>query len=200
MDSSQRRFFAQNGYLVISGALSPRHVASLDELISARVRNEAPPGETFVDGYRKLRVGPCLQPGASRPAFSGGASVPPTQPTEYAPPAGWVDCLRQCGEPADHRSAAAFRQLLELPLIEPILEELLSEPRWGHVPVHVPVDRRAEWRLDHDYCDVKGGFRETGDDTPAGDGELHGTIGAHHITCVFELRDTHDCSGGFACV
>ena len=102
MDPAQRRFFAKNGYLVIPAALAPSHVASLDRLISSRLRNELAPGELFVDGYQKCRLGPCLQPGVPQAA---ALKAPGKQPA-YAPPPGWAETLeRQPGEPAGQRSA-----------------------------------------------------------------------------------------------
>ena len=192
MDAEQRRLFARDGYLVIQDALSPAHVAALDELVSARLRHEL--SADFVDGFGKFRMGPALQPGLRGDGIddlqrTNGDHEHGT-PLEYEPPVGWAKTLQQpiAGGIPGQRSAAPFRQLLELPRVAPVLGELLSEPRWGHVPVHVPIERRPEWRLDHDYCDVKPGYKDNGDDTPAGDGTLHGSLSAHHITCVFELR------------
>ena len=124
------------------------------------------------------------------------------QPLEYAPPTGWSESMRSLDPTAvaGQRSASPWRQLLTLPAVVPVLGELLSEPRWGHVPPRVPAARRAEWRLDHDYVDVKPGYTETADKSPAGDGNLHGGIHAHHVTCVFELRTVQPGDGGFACV
>ena len=90
-----------------------------------------------------------------------------------------------------------FRDLIDLPSVLPVLQELLGEPKWGHAHPALPEELRRRIRLDHDNIHYQGPVAEG--DKPARGNHLHGGPAAHHITAVFELKSVGRGDGGFGC-
>ena len=192
--------FARDGHVIIDNALAASHVAELNAIVDARLANEKRPEEQFIAGFKKYRFrGGGLQPGVSDAAdegHGGERDYSNDRLLRFDPPPGWVQVAQPEGSP----SCPAFRALIEPPTVAPLLAELLSDPRWGHVEPAVPTADRVRYRLDHDNLDFKGGFEPSGDGSGPGDSHLHGHISNHHVTAVYELVDVGPGDGGFCCV
>ena len=110
-----------------------------------------------------------------------------------------------------HRFWPGFRQLIDNPVVLPILQELLGDPAWGHAPAGLPHSLRPRIRLDHDNVHhrpphkqgdrlegrkARWPCRRTPESWPH-TFALHGGPSSWHITCVFELRSVGPGEGGF---
>jgi hypothetical protein len=101
-----------------------------------------------------------------------------------------------------------WRDLLDLPLISPMLEELIGDPdfialRAARAPDAIPL---PSYRLDHInvHTHVKKGFKGG---MLHGGRSVNGTFEYHDgrfynglLTVSFELYDTHPNDGGFCCI
>ena len=91
----------------------------------------------------------------------------------------------------------AFRELVDNERVFPIIQELLSDPAWGHCPPQVPEALRSRIRLDHDNIHHEPPAAagqmplriSQADGNITGANALHGGPGNWHITCAYELRD-----------
>ncbi|MBT4136398.1 MAG: hypothetical protein HOE48_00715 [Candidatus Latescibacteria bacterium] len=92
----------------------------------------------------------------------------------------------------------AYMDLIDNETMLPIVQEILSDPEWGHAPTHMPEELRPLFRLDHDNIHYKPGRKPT--DAPDVGGALHGGPSSWHITCVYELNTVEPGDGGFGCV
>ena len=79
----------------------------------------------------------------------------------------------------------AFKDLIDNETMFPIIEEILGDPSWGHVPAHTPPELCPLFRLDHDNIHYKPG--RCPQDGPDKGGSLQNP-GNFHITCVYELK------------
>ena len=189
--------YARDGHVIIDNALSTSLVAELNAIVDARLANEKDPEEDYIAGFEKYRFrGGGLHPGVSDAAADGERDYSNERQLRYDPPPGWEQVARPDGSP----SCPAFRALIEPPAVAPVLAELLSEPRWGHVEPSVPAADRPRYRLDHDNMDFKGGYTPSEDGSGPGDSNLHGHISNHHPPAVSELVDVGPGDGGFCCV
>ena len=95
-----------------------------------------------------------------------------------------------------------YVDLIDVPPILQILEELLGLSRWGHCREEVPRELRHRIRGGHDNIHFQspwdGASRWRG--PLAMKGGLHGGPTAHHITCVYELKSVGPGDGGFGCL
>ena len=171
-------------------ALSPAQVAELNALYDAVLAGEAPP--EFDDGpnVKSLRGSSA---GKNMPLSS---VIADRHGREYEGRRFW-------GQP--------YVDLIDLPTVLPILEELLGQPSWEHAPRAVPVELRSRIRLDHDNIHHQaahtGGtehLSESADEAAVErkmrGSSLHGGPTAHHITCVYELKSVGKGEGGFGCL
>ena len=170
MDDAQRVAFARDGFFVIRGCLSDEHVARLNAEYDARLAAEIAAG-VREPNEKKHMSGGGLQPGVVHQRGTG-ASVAPT----FEPPPG-VEPQPAAGSV----STAAYRELIEPPKLAGVLEEILGDPRWGHIPEEVPEDKRSGWRLDHDNLHYQ-------PPVPFPGGGVHGWHTSWHVTCVCEFR------------
>lgn len=94
-----------------------------------------------------------------------------------------------------HFWSKAYMDLIDNPVVLPILKELLSNPAWGHCPPQVPKALRDRIRLDHDNVSwLNHDNIEAGG--VSGANALHGGPGNWHITAAYELIDVPSGRGG----
>lgn len=147
--------FAEHGYVVVEDAIDQATVAELNRIVDLRLQHEQGAAEAisssrgyakydFSDGQPFLRS--ALQPTVIR-LPRGDADGPPPPNRKYTEPLGWSTHI---AEQSGARSLGAFRKLIEPPVVAAILTALLGDPKWGHADPDTPVDRRGEYRLDHD--------------------------------------------------
>ena len=175
--------------IVVDDALSPAQVAELNALYDAVLAGEAPP-EFDGPNVKSLRGSSA---GKNMPLSS---VIADRHGREYEGRRFW-------GQP--------YVDLIDLPTVLPILEELLGQPSWEHAPRAVPVELRSRIRLDHDNIHHQaahtGGtehLSESADEAAVErkmrGSSLHGGPTAHHITCVYELKSVGKGEGGFGCL
>jgi hypothetical protein len=88
----------------------------------------------------------------------------------------------------------AYRDLIDNPIVFPILQEILGDPCYHHAPAALPTDLRPRIRLDHDNIHWQPGASE-GHIPKLGN--LHGGPSSWHVTAVYELRSVGPGEGGF---
>ncbi len=148
--------YAEHGYCIVEDAISQGTLAELNRIFDLRLRHESGglgarctstgwEKFDFSDGQPFLRS--ALQPTVVRLPRGAAETLPPPTCREYVEPVGWSAHLAEQG---GSRSLAAFRDLIEPAAIAPILAALLGDPRWGHAAPDTPVERRGDYRLDHD--------------------------------------------------
>ena len=94
--------------------------------------------------------------------------------------------------------SAAYRSLIDHPKIYPILQEMLTDPRWGHAPPGLPLEYRGRIRLDHDNIVHLPAYDPEQMETHGwGAKTLHGNPQNWHVTTVFELKSIGKDEGGF---
>ena len=94
-----------------------------------------------------------------------------------------------------------YRNLVDHPKIYPILQEILGDERWGHVPPTMPREDRGRIRLDHDNLVHLPAYDPAQMETHGwGAKTLHGHDGGlgHVLTTVFELKSIGPGDGGLA--
>jgi hypothetical protein len=116
--------------------------------------------------------------------------------------------------------APAYQRLVDLPAVEPIVAEIMSDPAFGFALPETPPGLLRKFRMDHDNIHFTrpwdpAGPPEDADPDPAnpwdhgGDawsaggivrGGLHGISCGHHVTAVYELLDVPEGVGGFGYV
>jgi hypothetical protein len=196
MDALLERY-AADGYVVIDDAIPASLLAELNAVFDSRLEHEKDPSEAFVVGFGKYRFrGGGLQPGISDAERGSDEGRDYERALRFDAPPGWDAVAQPPGSP----STPAFRALIEPPAVAPLLAELLTDPRWGHVDPRVPIADRPRYRLDHDNMDFKGGYEPSSDGAGPGDSNLHGHVSNHHVTAVYELVDVAPGDGGFCCV
>lgn len=205
MNEQQRESYERLGYVVVRDAISTEHVAELNRIVTSRLQHETGVRGAVSTKTRLSALQPSVLPHEGSYSLLG-ASVPITSKSwdneraiVHSPPHGWDEV----GE-RDSCSTAPFRALIDVPSVTPILQDLLGNPAWGHALPETPPERLLDWRLDHDYIDVSRSTvveenDEHFEDTTGGF-HLHGGLGAHHVTVVWELRDVNEGDGGFCCV
>lgn len=88
-----------------------------------------------------------------------------------------------------------YRDLIDNPLVLPVLRELLGDPKWGHAHPALPEQLRPRIRLDHDNIHYQGPVAEGA--KPSRGNHLHGGPDSWHITAVYELKSVGKGDGGF---
>jgi ectoine hydroxylase-related dioxygenase (phytanoyl-CoA dioxygenase family) len=171
MDDTMRDTFARQGYVVVPDVLDQQQLDELNDVYDQQVERE----ETLSVSKNN----------AKRFNVRRGATHTTTD---------------RHGNTYEGRRlwSKAYRDLIDNETMLPIVEEILSDPSWGHAPAHTPDELRPLFRLDHDNVHFKTGRTPT-DGADKG-GTLHGGPGAFHITCVYELKDVGPGDGGFGCV
>lgn len=92
----------------------------------------------------------------------------------------------------------AYRSLVDHPKIYPILQEMLTDPRWGHAPPGLPAEYRGRIRLDHDNIVHLPAYDPDQMESHGwGAKTLHGNPQSWHVTTVFELKSIGKGDGGF---
>ena len=220
MDEAQRAHLAKHGYVRISGAVPPPLLASLSAVLDRHVdawklerQAEAAPPRTPADsaappvygdsrgfddphsGYQKVTADGSWQ------KVSTDESRQPGNDGQRWAPANGLPLDEAWADPS--AGTHPFRDLLTLPPVHAVLQEILGDPAWGHILPAVPPSVRTRYRLDHDYVNV----------TPAHDAArgppripppnppgLHGSVTSYHVTVVFELLDVYPGDGGFGCL
>jgi|EP01043_Picozoa_sp_COSAG02_P011778 hypothetical protein len=185
MDEEARRAFRQNGYFVLKNALTTQHVAELNAAYDAML----------VAGAMSAADGKAIRSSAPASLKKAGRGAPTVPVTD------------RHGRQYDGRRFwnQAYIDLIDHPSILPILEELLGDPEWGHVPPAVPVELRSRIRLDHDNIHYQPAYTTIPLDSATAAAKragsnLHGGPAAHHITVVIELNSVGPGDGGFGCL
>ena len=113
----------------------------------------------------------------------------------------------------------AYQRLVDLPTVEPIVAELMSDPAFGFALPDTPHEHRQSHRMDHDNVHFARAWDPAGPPptaepsvnrwdagaeawSPGGivRGGLHGIACGHHVTAVYELCDVPEGVGGFGYV
>lgn len=171
--NSIRQTFAQQGYVIIPDALNQTQLDALNGEYDRRISDyEAVQRKAGTDKQNRYFLGERSQHTSS-------------------------DCHGNTYRGRRFWSKA-FKDLIDNETMFPIIEEILSDPSWGHIPAHTPPELRPLFRLDHDNIHYKPG--RSPQDGPDKGGSLHGNPGNFHITCVYELKTVEKGDGGFGCV
>ena len=170
---TMRQTFAQQGYIIIPDALNQTQLDALNGEYDRRISDyEAIKHKAGTDRQNRYFLGERSQHTSS-------------------------DCHGNTYRGRRFWSKA-FKDLIDNETKFPIIEEILGDPSWGHVPAHTPLELRPLFRLDHDNIHYKPGRNPQ--DGPDKGGSLHGNPGNFHITCVYELKTVEKGDGGFGCV
>ncbi len=173
MDKVMRSEFAENGYVVVPNVLSSQQLNDLNQVYDHHVLEQEDTLSTAgTDNQERFYIG-----GRTKKMTTDRYG------NTYSGIRFW---------------SKAYMDLIDNQTMMPIIEEILSDPSWGHIPAHVPEDLRPLFRLDHDNIHYKSGRKPT--DGPDAGGGLHGGPGNFHITCVYELKTVGTNDGGFGCV
>ena len=173
LTDTQRSTFAQQGYVIIPNVLSQTQLDALNGEYDRRISDyEAVQLKAGTDKQNRYFLGERSQHTSS-------------------------DCHGNTYRGRRFWSKA-FKDLIDNKTMFPIIEEILDDPSWGHVPAHTPPELRPFFRLDHDNIHYKPG--RSPQDGPDKGGSLHGNPGNFHITCVYELKTVEKGDGGFGCV
>ena len=173
MDKVMRSEFAENGYVVVPNVLSSQQLNDLNQVYDHHVLEQEDTLSTAgTDNQERFYIG-----GRTKKMTTDRYG------NTYSGIRFW---------------SKAYMDLIDNQTMMPIIEEILSDPSWGHIPAHVPEDLRPLFRLDHDNIHYKSGRKPT--DGPDAGGGLHGGPGNFHITCVYELKTVGPNDGGFGCV
>ena len=208
MDPEQRRFFAENGYLIVKDVLDSGTVSELNAIF----------------------VRPCPTIPHSHPDFSsGGVLGQERQLREEKPPGALSWYLNREREHLLPDGTLSPRRLWSNALIcppkmEPILREVCASFEFGHLHPDCPEDKRGGFRLDGDGAhwiapfdpdhspDPAADFPPEPVPRPAGgpypgmhlwspDGIIqdgfHGGPPLYHISCLYELQPIGPGEGGF---
>lgn len=171
--NSMRQMFAQQGYVIIPNVLKQTQLDALNGEYDRRTSDsEAIQHKAGTDKQKRYFLGERSQHTSS-------------------------DCHGNTYRGRRFWSKA-FKDLIDNETMFPIIEEILGDPSWGHVPAHTPPELRPLFRLDHDNIHYKPG--RSPQDGPDKGGSLHGNPGNFHITCVYELKTVEKGDGGFGCV
>ena len=124
------QFFAENGYVIIKGAVALSTISALNNIVDARLRHEPGGGHAkhLATGFQKFDFsagGPFLRSGLQPTVVRI-----PRGDAEKPPPATRREKLRTVGWPAGALSLGPFRELIEPPAVAALLAELLGDPRW----------------------------------------------------------------------
>jgi hypothetical protein len=84
--------------------------------------------------------------------------------------------------------------LIDNPVVLPILKEILGDPRYHHAPSVMPKELQPRIRLDHHNIHWQ---RAAGENHVPKLGSLHGGPSSWHVTAVYELRSVGRGEGGF---
>jgi len=173
MDKVMQSEFAENGYVVVPNVLSSQQLNDLNQVYDHHVLEQEDTLSTAgTDNQERFYIG-----GRTKKMTTDRYG------NTYSGIRFW---------------SKAYMDLIDNQTMMPIIEEILSDPSWGHIPAHVPEDLRPLFRLDHDNIHYKSGRKPT--DGPDAGGGLHGGPGNFHITCVYELKTVGPNDGGFGCV
>jgi hypothetical protein len=173
LTDTQRSAFAEQGYVIIPDALNQTQLDALNSEYDRRISDyEAIQRKAGTDRQNRYFLGERSQHTSS-------------------------DCHGNTYRGRRFWSKA-FKDLIDNETMFPIIEEILGDPSWGHVPAHTPLELRPLFRLDHDNIHYKPG--RSPQDGPDKGGSLHGNPGNFHITCVYELKTVEKGDGGFGCV
>jgi hypothetical protein len=88
----------------------------------------------------------------------------------------------------------AYRDLIDNPVMLPILREILGDPAWLHAAPSLPTELRPRIRLDHDNIHYRAPPAEGATSKL---GNLHGGPSSWHVTAVYELKTVGPGDGGF---
>ena len=94
----------------------------------------------------------------------------------------------------------AFRDLVDNPVMTPILREILGDRAYCHAAPQMPEELGPHFRLDHDNVHYKPPAALDDPDYQDRGGGLHGGFMSHHVTCVYELVDVEPGTGGFVSI
>ena len=173
MDDTMRETFARQGYVVVPNVLSQQQVDELNQVYDQFVLEREEVLATAGNGQaRRKSIGE-----------RDKQTTTDRHGNTYVGRRLW---------------SKAYMDLIDNETMLPIVQEILSDPAWGHAPAHMPEELRPLFRLDHDNIHYKPG--RTPSDGPDVGGGLHGGPTAWHITCVYELNSVGPGDGGFGCV
>ena len=173
MDDAQRAAFARDGYIVIPRCVSADHLAALNADFDAHLQGDA-------DGDAALLA---RSADAEESAPDSSCHIMDQHGNSYTGRRMW---------------SQPFRDLIDNPVVLPILQELLGDPSWGHAHAALPEALRPMIRLDHDNIHFQGPV-PAGSKPSRGTG-LHGGPENWHITAVYELNSIGAGDGGFGCL
>ena len=152
MNDAQRDAFARDGYIIIPNAVPPAQLAALNAEYDAHLHRGGTPY-----GDKLLRY------------------------DEFTKDGRWETTDRHGNVYRGRRMwSQAYRDLIDNPVILPVLRELLGDPKWGHAHPAVPEDLRSRIRLDHDNIHFQGPVAVGG--KPSRGNNLHGGPESWHIT------------------
>ena len=154
MDSEQRAAWAELGYIVVPGALPPRLLRELNDMLDTHVeawRAEVAAGTDVELQPEELR--------ANQYGDEQGWDDPHAGWEKTTPNGSWVKRVETTndvregvwdgqrwaparGLPVDPAWSGPFAELLELPAVHAVLSEVLGEERWGNVLPGVPPEKR----------------------------------------------------------
>ena len=93
----------------------------------------------------------------------------------------------------------AYRDLVDNPVLLPILREILGDRAFCHAAPNMPAELSPQIRLDHDNVHWKPAADLSNPEYEDHGGGLHGGPTNHHVTAVFELVTVEPGTGGFGC-